>query len=876
MSIALIEIDAFPRYGMFDSSKEMAKKQVQSKFLDLLTFLHSLSAVEQVAYELTFLTSKGLPRTILSVHAMDNVPDSKSAEQLAMHIMERLKHSFYSCEQLVGVQMTSTATEIREILSSEIVALFKSEKVMGSNTSYAGYYYYTDVLQFGRESPAVDNYNDLFNFLLNTDRSLVSFQLIPTAFSQSEVYALSTLSSELKSIVDGVPMGGQNYRDASVEEPQKTYAYYTEQRLQPLYFCNIVAASAPGDVDSLAATLKASIQSATLSSVSIDAMHIDMGEAVKDYFHFPWTLANAALFSCRDATIWNSLPFQPINLMRLPFLYTAAEASLFFRLPIDDEQIRGIKSKKIANTNETISAAVVDPSNILFGALSDSPKTLLGAKLSDFTRHALIVGTPGSGKTTFAINLLMQFYQKDIPFLAIEPTKTEYRAMLDRIPDLQIFTPGNSKISALSINPFAPPPGITVEQYTPALMSAFKAAFDMETPLDVIFASAIRKCYTKYGWKNNSCVGDPDVRLFGLYEFILTFKELVASSAYSRDVRNNIETGGTFRLMNLIQQNSVLYDTVNAINPLDLISKPTVIELNAISDDEQKALLISLILIQISLYTISMGASCGRLKNVILLDEAHVLLGHNSDFGMRGRAKEAAVNLFQKMIAEIRAAGTGMIVADQMPSQVSRSVVANTDIKVAFRLVEKEEREIIANSTGMTPDYMNFLSRMQPGTAVIYYSRLETPKIICTPNFRDKEGIRLNLTDSELKRQLDIAHVTREGMPPFYECRLCQQCRGKCSLKLRMQADYYAGRIMILFSNKITDSETLTKYMFRLHELVIQYEKQSHHNLPIKTLCNCTKINFIRKFMLEKQAKLEGELAEKLLKDALIPEVKGI
>ena len=39
MSIALIEIDAFPRYGMFDSSKEMAKKQVQSKFLDLLTFL---------------------------------------------------------------------------------------------------------------------------------------------------------------------------------------------------------------------------------------------------------------------------------------------------------------------------------------------------------------------------------------------------------------------------------------------------------------------------------------------------------------------------------------------------------------------------------------------------------------------------------------------------------------------------------------------------------------------------------------------------------------------------------------------------------------------------------------------------------------------
>ena len=71
-------------------------------------------------------------------------------------------------------------------------------------------------------------------------------------------------------------------------------------------------------------------------------------------------------------------------------------------------------------------------------------------------------------------------YKREIPFLVIEPTKTEYRALIDRIPDLQIFTPGKNKVSPFVINPFLPPKGITVEQYIPSLLSAFKAAFFSE------------------------------------------------------------------------------------------------------------------------------------------------------------------------------------------------------------------------------------------------------------------------------------------------------------------------------------------------------------------------------------------------------------
>lgn len=576
LSIAIIEIEAIPCYEVFVLSPAQSKQRIKEKFHNLLTFMHSLSNYEQVVYELTFIITDYSPKILLSIHCTENVPSNLSVDEISEHLLKYLRQSSFLCKRLVGAQLTDTVFVVRDILASDVVSLSKSEKVIISGASYAGYYYYTDVLEYdNNHANELDNYNNIFDLLLDSEDSFVSFQLIPTAFSQSEIYALSSLSTELKNGIHGIPMGGgQIYRESSAEEPQKTYAYYAERHTQALYFCNIIAASSSGKADSLAAAIKTSIQSSVSNPVSIDIQHIELdATTVRNYFALPWNLANNMLFNFRNQNIWNGSPFQPTNLMRLPFLYTADEASVFFRLPIDDGEIHGIRSNRVTNTNEPIDAKVMDAENIQFGTLMNSSDILIGASLSDFTRHGLIVGTPGSGKTTFAVNLLLQFYRKGIPFLAIEPTKTEYRAMFDQISDLQIFTPGNSGVSPFFINPFAPPEGITVEQYIPALMDAFKAAFDMESPLDVIFSSAVRKCYTKYGWKNDSKARDSDVQPFGLYEFILTFKELVASSAYSKDVRSNIETGGTFRLMHLIQQNSTLYDTVNTVQISNLLSR---------------------------------------------------------------------------------------------------------------------------------------------------------------------------------------------------------------------------------------------------------------------------------------------------------------
>ena len=61
----------------------------------------------------------------------------------------------------------------------------------------------------------------------------------------------------------------------------------------------------------------------------------------------------------------------------------------------------------------------------------------------------------------------------------------------------------------------------------------------------------------------------------------------------------------------------------------------------------------------------------------------------------------STVEALEDMIAEIRSYGTGIIIADQSPTKVGRGVVANTNVKVIFKLVEKENKDAISTATNM-------------------------------------------------------------------------------------------------------------------------------------------------------------------------------
>ncbi len=830
---------------------------VQLAFEKILSYFSAVAVPDNSYIRLLYVSEQNKAvKLYLWIHGVPK----QFAEQIALEV----KQKSYVLEEIDTEAQMVISQNMQRMTAQNTMAIVKSEKVINSPFSALGYYYFTSVLE--KENGVIDNFSSILKTLEISPNSMISFELLPTRVGELEEYTFRDMKQSLEQLMQGYVYGNQTIQDPSAHEVYPCYKHFAEYSGQTLFRYNILLASSSGSTPVLASQLLSFLRFSTGERADFEVLNVPEAGMFVDMEYFPLQLNEHLMSQYRNAVIWNSM-VRPEAMFRLPYLVTGKEAGVFFRLPVGDGTISAVKVSTVRAHGELISEVVTDKENVLFGVLREDNKVTIGASLKAFTKHCLVVGMPGSGKTTFSLNLLLQFYDKGIPFLAIEPTKTEYRAMIDRVPELQVFTPGNNRVSPFVINPFIPPRGIAVEQYIPSLVTAFQAAFSMPSPLDVTFLKAIRTCYLQYGWKDYSQYGDEDVTVFGLHEFIVIFKKLISQTNYSKEVKGNLESGGVLRLTTLLEQNRNIYDTIHSVPIEDLLSKPTVLELNAIDNAEQKALIMALLLINICLYSKNNNAGDGKLKNIILMDEAHVLL-NDSGSAMQGVAdsRGMTVKAMQNMIKEIRSSGTGIILADQTPSCVGRDIIANTDIKIVFRLVQATEKELIADSTNMPVEDSQNLSRLHVGEAYAYYSMLDYPKLLITEDIREKENIRLKVEDKELLDRMTYWNLRKDLLKPFRECTLCRQCREGCDLTLRADAEYIAEMTVARFKEVIHSEKDANKCVYYVQKLM-KSEFQYFDEITIQKLVPCVQIRTNRKLELDATYAVKKDLLEKWLSE---------
>jgi hypothetical protein len=412
-----------------------------------------------------------------------------------------------------------------------------------------------------------------------------------------------------------------------------------------------------------------------------------------------------------------------------------------------------------------------------------------------------------------------------------------------------VFTPGKNFISPFVFNPFVPPKNVKLETYKSTLKTAFAAAVSMSSPLDKIFEEAVNNCYSDFRWLD-SYTSDDKGLVFNITDFIKCFEETFEAIGYTGDAKN-IGRAGLVRLQSLVN----LFDNYHSIPIEDLLSKPTIIELAAIENSDQKALIISLLLLSILAYVNSNYIGEGGLRNVILLEEAHVLLDADANKG-EGEANPSAIaqGLVKRMLAEIRSYGVGIVIADQSPRKVTTDVVALTDIKLAFRLVEATDKQILADSSNMDEIQEKRLAKLKPGEAFLYFGKLDEPEEIKTEDYRLANKISISLSDEGIKSLSTYWNERKYMLRPYPECSYCKYCLEGCDYNKRVLGREIARRIFTKnFKSDSADSRVVKDVFGKMKFLI---ERELNDEQFDQYLLACVEIHLIRRIRYSTKIKI--------------------
>jgi hypothetical protein len=385
-----------------------------------------------------------------------------------------------------------------------------------------------------------------------------------------------------------------------------------------------------------------------------------------------------------------------------------------------------------------------------------APLTLTGDALN---RHVFIGGMTGYGKTNTAMNLLVQARSRlDVPFLVIEPVKSEYRA-LQRIRDLPghltVYTVGaepdrdrrtGTTALPLRLNPFEPVGQVSLSRHIDLLKAVFNASFPMGAGMSYILEEAMLRVYDDYGWNLDTSQNDvlgPHPRREDRSALVPTIADVyakvdtvLAERKYAGEIQQNLGAALRSRLRSLtVGAKGMTLDTRGSVPVEDLFDRPAVIELQNLGDDEDKAFVMALLLCRLYEYAEARHQERPRpgLRHLTLIEEAHRLLRSPNPFG--GGAESAdpqakAVTMFTDLLAEMRAYGEGFVVADQVPTKLAPDVLKNSNIKILHRLVALDDRAAAGGTINLTEPQSRHLAGLSRGIAVVHDDRLSGATLV--------------------------------------------------------------------------------------------------------------------------------------------------
>ncbi|WP_411082707.1 ATP-binding protein [Streptomyces sp. cmx-18-6] len=431
-------------------------------------------------------------------------------------------------------------------------------------------------------------------------------------------------------------------------------------------------------------------------------------------------------------------------------------------------------------------------------------------------RHAFVCGATGSGKSQTVRSLLtaLSTHQDPIPWLAIEPAKAEYARMAGRLGtagSVTVIRPGAVDVAPASLNPLEPEPGFPLQSHVDLVRALFLAAFEGHEPFPQVLARALTQCYTATGWdlvtgeprpvhRPKFRLTDPDEPRSGRYPTLgdlqRSAQRVVESIGYGKEVTADVRGFVDVRIGSLREGTPGRF--FEGGHPLDiagLLAGNVVLELESLTNDQDKAFLIGTVLIRLVEHLrVHHGEGGVPLSHILVVEEAHRLLKN-----VENGPAAAAVELFASLLAEIRAYGEGVVIVEQIPSKILPDVVKNSALKIMHRLPAADDRQAVGATMNLQSDQSEYVVSLPPGRAAVAADGMDRPLLLALPHDEHRES-----------------SAAARTVPPLLGSRspLCPAACGAdpCTLRTMNDATYHSDDpLLVVWAEAVASAQAMGK-----------------------------------------------------------------
>lgn len=401
------------------------------------------------------------------------------------------------------------------------------------------------------------------------------------------------------------------------------------------------------------------------------------------------------------------------------------ELSLIAGLP--QKEIVGLSLKEEIDFGLNIKKEVQEENSINIGRLVQSGNILnidICIDKENLNKHMFVTGVTGSGKTTTCQKILAD---SGLPFLVIEPAKTEYRVLSEYYDDMIVFTLGKDNVAPFRLNPFEFYEHENISSRVDMIKACLEASFDMEAAIPQIIETSIYECYEDYGWniatnKNYKFTNPFENGVYAfptLSDLMKKIESVVIEQGFDERLKRDYIGSIKARLQSLtVGSKGLMLDTKRSINFNELLNMKVVLELEEIKNVGEKSLVMGFILINLNEAIKANFNKDNTFRHITLVEEAHRLLS-KYEYG-DSLNKKQGVEVFSDMLAEVRKYGESLIIAEQIPNKLTPEVLKNTNTKIVHKIFAKDDKDAIGNTMSLNDEQKEFLSSLDVGRAIVF------------------------------------------------------------------------------------------------------------------------------------------------------------